>query len=580
MTRSLIALASLLCSTTTVPADVPGLVRTTEQWNGRQISYLVQQESNSRLQLNASNGFFDRGFSAAGQTAAPADEKHLIPSHFDHLVLRGGMADVTARWHVLISSPGALTIRPQFTVPASERQTRWEISVRNTRRTFMPASEESTPLTFSVDQAGRHTVVLRRLDNDVPGETQIHGLLVSCPAATKAGVIRARWRPAAIHTQYSSSTCPETKMWVFETQSVTPVSSYSPITTRFGYFGASFGSDGRAAGGVNFSMWAASRNAKQAPPLNEMPHLLATGNPQAEFGGFGHEGSGVKIRNWEPFAHHPRSVIQALRVQSKDGYDTWTGYLFDERTRRWVLYAVGRRPTQLRRGQTETFLRPASFCEIPGPPATQRSGDIRRIMRRRGWFYGEDHRWHPVDRQTSGNPRTARDPVNKFIAAEDGWFLMGTGGVEMLDPVTEVRLSETSDRLPVFLQPDVAQQLFELPVEFGETSAEAGRTTATVSYDLKDAGPDATAVLHYGPVDCLTFVARKLHGTEKAGVSEKLLSADRVWAHTTATQSVSNGRNRFQLDNLKPATRYFYRLLVTNRRGKSWAFDSGSFETQ
>ena len=71
------------------------------------------------------------------------------------------------------------------------------------------------------------------------------------------------------------------------------------------------------------------------PPVFAMPHLLATGNPAAEFSGFGHEGSGVKIRNWEPYWRNPKSVIQALRVETKDGFDTFYGYLFDEEKKSW-----------------------------------------------------------------------------------------------------------------------------------------------------------------------------------------------------------------------------------------------------
>ena len=87
-------------------------------------------------------------------------------------------------------------------------------------------------------------------------------------------------------------------------------------------------------------------------------------------------------------------------------------------------------------------------------------------------------------------------------------------------------------------------------------------------------------MLHYGPVDCLTFVSRELHGTEKAGVSATLLSGDRVWAHATTTHPIRGQQIEFQLTDLKPGIRYFYRLLATNQRGKSWAFESGSFETR
>ncbi len=74
-------------------------------------------------------------------------------------------------------------------------------------------------------------------------------------------------------------------MWIFESRSACDYSSYSPITTAFGYYGATFNKDRRAAGKMNFSMWAASKNAKTIPPLDQMPHILATGNPDAEFSG-------------------------------------------------------------------------------------------------------------------------------------------------------------------------------------------------------------------------------------------------------------------------------------------------------
>jgi hypothetical protein len=312
-----------------------------------------------------------------------------------------------------------------------------------------------------------------------------------------------------------------------------------------------------------------------------MPHLLATGNPKADFGGFGHEGSGVKIRNWEPYRHHPRSVIQALRVETSDGMDTYSGYLFDERINRWVLYAIGRRPQKRRDGglDTPTVLRPASFCEVPGPPSVQRSGDQVRIMRRRGWFYGQDRQWHVVDRQTMS--KKGVQPINRLIGAKDGWLVMGTGGMEMLAGPREVRLKKQPTELPVYLQPEIATQMFERPVEFGSSSASSlTKRSAIVEYELSKAGTNPKAILYYGVRDCLTFVKRKLHGTEKKGVSSEMLSSDRTWSSSTEAAPVHAGKNQFALDGLKADTAYFYRLFVANDEGKSWDFKSGSFHTK
>ena len=78
------------------------------------------------------------------------------------------------------------------------------------------------------------------------------------------------------------------------------------------------------------------------------------------------------------------------------------------------------------------------------------------------------------------------------------------------------------------------EQLFQVPVEFQEHSVHVlKRTSAIVRWALEPQGPNATATLYYGPTDCLTFVSRDLHGTEKKGASAGFYTADRTWAHQT-----------------------------------------------
>ncbi len=580
--RFFLAASLLLCVTPNVDAQLPSFIPTEESKHGAQVSYLGQLASENKIVLDANNGFFDAGFRAAGLHAAPEHEKQLIAAHFTHLVAPTATSDTTARWHLWINQPGDVIATLTMHVPVAEAGAKWKLRCGDQEHTFVAAATDdqqprAVSFPFKIEASGKHTVQLSRISNQPTPNTQIQSIRLTGSAIDHSSILRARWRPAAIHTQYFASTCPETQMWVFESQNLSHVSSYSPMTTRFGYFGASFNAAGMAAGGVNFSMWAASRKSESAPPLQSMPHLLATGHPQAEFGGFGHEGSGVKIRNWEPFAHHPKSVIQALRVESENGIDTYSGYLFDDRTNHWVLYAVGRRP-QKTNTAAHTVLRPASFCEIPGPPATQRSGDQQRTIRRRGWFYGDDKLWHVVDRQTSSTKKNA-GPTNKFIAVDDDWFVMGTGGMEMIQATKEVRRRTSATVRPVYMQPKLTAELFQLPVQIGDSLAIATNASAKVTYQIPNAGANAEAVLHYGPVDCLTFVKRTLHGTEQQGVSREMLSAKRTWESSTKPVRISNGQNKFHLTDLEPNRQYYYRLLVTNEAGKCWAFQSGTFRT-
>jgi hypothetical protein len=103
--------------------------------------------------------------------------------------------------------------------------------------------------------------------------------------------------------------------------------------------------------------------------------------------------------------------------------------------------------------------------------------------------------------------------------------------------------------------------------------------SATITYPVKKAGTRATGVLWFGAVDGITFVPRKLHGTERGRMSEDLFSKDRVWSFQTPEKEMKNGKNPFSLGGLKPGTKYFYRLFVKNERGKCWASESGSFTT-
>ncbi len=568
------------------PERASGQVKlfSTSQTNaiGEVISYLGSPPQNGRLVLDANNGFFDKGaFRAIGKEASPESDRLLISSHFDGLQAVSDKNLGEARWYFWKVSPKPAELRIFVDVPPSEVDVDWKVRVGKNEFEFstsvsdgLQAQNVVFPLDFG--SSGLQIISIRRADSKRASETKFRKIEVGGAGIEGARLIRARWRPAAVHARYESSQCEESKLWVFETQSVRASSSYSPITTSFGYFGASFNAEGLAAGGVNFSMWAANRKATKMPAVSAMPHLLATANPAAEFSGFGHEGTGVKIRNWEPYQEHPKSVIQALRVETNEGFDTFYGYLFDESEKCWKLFGAGRRPAKNKKGGIT--LRAGSFCEVPGPPNVERTGDVVREVKRRGWFFGSDKKWHIADTLHLGD-----NPVdtNRFVRAlEDGWLLMGTGGVEMSTGPKVVRLRNKPLKLPLYLSPKHENQLFELPVEIGKpkvTKIRAG--SVLVSYRGLNAGSQTRATLYYGRSDCLTFVKRKLHGTEKKGASRDQFEGDRTWQFQTDTVEVSDAKAEFPLDQLNPGTTYFFRVLVEGTQGKSWAFKTGQFKT-
>ena len=535
------------------------------------VFHQAERSQDGMLVLTANNGFFDKGkVRAIGKGLVEGAEKALISSSFQGLEFISGKDMATARWYLFAEAKVETTITIEFAQGKGEGS--WGLGVGKNQREFL-VGKENTLKTFPIlVEKGKQQISLMRYGKRMG---VVKTVRLKGAEMTKLSLLRARWRPAAIHTRYWSEGCPEPVMWIFESRNSSSGSSYSPMSTNFGYFGASFGANQRAAGGVNFSMWALSQKGAKGklPALEQMPHLLATGNPDAEFSGFGHEGAGVKIRNWTPYAQQPKSVIQALRVEKNGIYHTYYGYLFDEAKNKWVLYAVGNKAP---RRNTKAVLRASSFCEVPGPPQVERTGDVERVLDRRGWFFDATGQIFPVDRMTT----KARVQNHGIAISKDHWFRMTTGGVDFREVPAEVKSYHQHKGL-IFLKPDVLEGLYQLPAEIRESHvAEIDSGFATISYQLKAPGSKAKGVVWYGEVDALTFAPRMFHGTERGKASEKLFGKGRVWNASTDAQDLVRGDNRFRLKNLKANTKYFYRLLVQNQEGKCWAARSGSFKAR
>ncbi|MGB7345256.1 MAG: hypothetical protein WBD20_13665 [Pirellulaceae bacterium] len=549
---------------------------------GREYFLNGQLAQNGKLILTASNGFFDNGTCRAeGESRLPkVGDEDLIKPNFAFLH-QWKRTEGTIRWHVWIPKPGKVYLNVRMRIANTASGSDLTVSLAGQSKTVTTsASEPDEPqpwnLAFDVDKPGEHTISMAatKIADPKSGIGELHTIDVFGPAIDDAQLLRARWRPAAVHGGYSCSAVKQSRVWVMTTRSMCDFSSYSPITTPFGYFGTSFDADRRSNGQFNFSMWAANSRG-QVPPLRQMPHLLAAGSPEAEFSGFGHEGSGVKLRGWTPMPDRPDVVVQALRVVTDGDYDTYHGYFWDHPSKHWKLYAVGRK---WHGGKPKTHLSPGSFCEVPGPPHVQRSGDLVREVRRRGWHFGEDNQWHAMDTFEC----KSKGPANKFwITTSDGQFAMGTGGMRYYEFKTPPK-PVVATKLPEFLSPAATRQLTQLPAQIGELKAsELFETTAKINVDMIRSGTNAGAEIYYGETDCLTFAKRELHGTERhSDVSKSTQDDNRSWQHSVAIKSIKDGDNSVMLTGLKPHTTYHYRVLVSNDEGKLWSFQTNTFQTK
>ncbi|MEM0968896.1 MAG: hypothetical protein AAGJ31_06075, partial [Verrucomicrobiota bacterium] len=482
---------------------------------GRNYSYLGQLATNQKIILTASNVFFtNKTCTANGESSLPkvGDEGLIVPN-FEYLDWK--LTEGSLRWHILVKNPGS--VRFQAHVAAENGGAEIEVSFAGQTKNVTiskSASDKPQPwdLDFEVGQPGEYEVALRatKVGSD-HAVGQLHRIEAFGPAIEGAHLLRVRWRPAAAHGGYDTAKVKGAKLLVFATRSMESASSYSPITTPFGYYGTSFGSDRKSVGNFNFSMWGKESGASD---LKTMPHLLGVGSPEGEFSGFGHEGSGVKPRGWEPMPDKPELVVQALRLVNDGVYDTYFGYYFDHPTKTWKFYGAGRKWNG---GKPVQHLKLGSFCEVPGPPQSQRSGDIYREVRRRGWAW-DDGDWVALETyHPGGNGSSGEQPVNKsWYTSEDGEYAMGCGGIRLYTHDASLVKPGGGHQLPEFLTHPTIGNLFALPVQIGEMQAtEVTWDRVLMEVDLASAAELVDGALYFGTKDALTFAPRQLHGTER-----------------------------------------------------------------
>jgi hypothetical protein len=542
----------------------------------RDHTFFGQQTPDGKLALTASNGFFDSGIRASGQSPVKdAAGAEFIGPDFEYLN-QWNKPTTTLRWHLWIEHPGKLYLNSHLVVDSGDAGSKLDYSLGDAHQSLTTHAEpdakrpQGKPLTFDITRPGWQTLTVR-LDSLAGKQVgKLHRLELFGPAAANARVLRARWRPAACHARFSSSTVAAPKLWVMTTRIAesAKVPSYSPVTTPFGYFGTSFTADGTSSGTANFSLWSFSTGKPK--PQEQWSHMLAAGSPEAEFGSFGHEGSGVKLRgDWQPFGNDTREVTLALRGEVSGPWVQWFGYFLDPKTQRFRLYAAaadwnGDKPMR--------SLNPGAFVEQPGPPDRERSGDLVRDIQRRGWMLDDKKRWHTIDTMAAGKGLAAKH----WRKTNDGWFSMGMGGMVYQDgsgkPIT---LAPATQPKPDWLQGDQAlEDLYKLPATIGPRKiTNISRTSAKLVIPISGldlaAGEKATLTVFHGPEDCLTF-------DRELGYREV---KTRFWPHPGKPVSAIDGENTIELRDLTPGATNHLRILIESPRGRIWSFETDQFST-
>ncbi len=520
--------------------------------------YMIQRTTDGKLMLTPNESFFPKlGLRLEGTGEVPDVDLKLNGGKSFKSITKWSKSD-QAEWGLWLEQTGKLQLR--IWMSNTGKQGQYTVSFGNQKKKFTTRSVGDDPravadISFNTKKAGRHSLVIM-CDNESRGaKTQLYGIEITGAAAKKSAVLRKRWRPAAAHARFSSSHNPQNvRLWIFEMDAKPgDLNFYSPMTTPFGYYGPTWQANGVVNSGMNFSLWSFGRG-QQEPPIEQLSHLIAIGNRQAKFSGFDHEGTGVKIRGWEPLkGRQGQKQAFALRVEPGDVYDTYFTYYFDHKEGKWHLFGVGNKIKK--KNRRFTGLTVGSFVEVPGPPPSQRTGAYHRRMRYRGWFVDGKGKLHPVDQMSTGDivKKTDLTYTNRGVT-EDGRFYLETGGWTFRKAPKQKHVTLKPSRKITkvdFLDGDDLKFLQTVPCEI--TGKKIKQTTAgvEVSFHIRHIGKNPTVKLYWGNKEGLTF-------------------ADR-WTNNVSVNKIKEGNNKFIIRNAPSGKPLFVRLLLTNNEGQFWS---------
>ena len=521
---------------------------------------LLQRSRDQRLILTPNECFFPSlGLTATGKGTGPSDALNqggsfLAISEWDE-------GDV-AEWGLFFQSSCLLDVHvyatgavrgDQLTLSVGEEQIRQTIAVG----TAEERSVLSGRISVSGDRLQRLQLRCDRLSGNRDQPLMIRRIEIRGGANCASAVVRKRWRPAAAHTRFTSSQkLSKIRLWVMEMDAVPgTLGFYAPVTTPFGYYGPTWQADGRVNTSFNFSLWSFKRGAPE-PPIEQLSHLVAIGNPKAQFSGFGHEGTGVKIRGWNPLeGRQGQRQAFALRVEPGPVYDTYFSYFFAPDEKRWRLFGGGKKFNKRRPLES---LWVGSFVEVPGPAARQRTGVYPRRMRYRGWVMDENGKLAALDRMSRGNVdrQTGLTHTDRGLT-DDGWFYLETGSwyfrTPGKGPFVEAD-SVTSAEDVEYLRPADLKMLQAVPSAVEPVSTKATAAGLRLRFRIRNASRGARVTAFWGAKEGLTFSER--------------------WAHSKKLTVVKDGLNEVNLPVSTDTSPVLIRLLLTNDQGQFWSMDT------
>ena len=423
-------------------------------------------------------------------------------------------------------------------------------------------------LSFNINSKETHELkLLIKSQNTTEDFGEVQKIVLSGSATENANVWIRRWRPAAIHGKFFTDDDTETEISVYEISLLNPeLDSYQVMTTEFGYIGSP-NAIGEGFTGLNFSLWSYDAN-DPTPPHDELSHLVAVGGITNRFGRYGHEGTGVKPRNFNPYNNYPgRTFSIALRKVPGEKYNTYWCYYLDYMDYRWKLYGCGKKLNSS--SNLEHLKITGGFLEIVGPQNNSRTGHKKRAIEYRGWRMKSNGNWLPINKLEPAYVTTDLSYKNWRTNSFSDRFIFEAGGfADTGDNPGTIVLNDASP-LPFYLENNYLEDLFKMPAIFTTLNKEANNTEAIITYEIESLGTDPEIKLYYG---------REYGLTE--GITQDYL-IDTKWEYEipVSIENLNDNRLSVNLTNLNPNTTYYYRLRIKNNKGITWSMDTENFTT-
>ena len=338
-------------------------------------------------------------------------------------------------------------------------------------------------------------------------------------------VVRTQHKPNATHVKFRCSQIPRPTAWVMGMKPLEMRDGcFCPMGTPGQYMGYGMKPEMRPGTAMVYAVNNYSRN-ESSPPVDEFSQILVIGHPKAEFGGYSHEGTGVKVHKFSgdiwaanKTNRYFTALVQTEQLWQKTGGAMfhYNGFWFDEEHDRWRLYADFDKFRLTH--QADDNLNIKTFIEVLGGPNKKRTGHLPRKIEYEPYAYTTEKGWKFVDQMTYQSFRELTDKHRGV--SKEGRFWASTGGLARKRKKRRTTIRSTGLASPKARALELVDQIME-PVELPtikHVHVEADMLLVTVVIPrtphcllgdkIDPETEEHTVELHMGPVD-LASVRRK-----------------------------------------------------------------------